>query len=310
MNTKLGMTLALSALFFSNTSSVLAASYPVPPANESIIGKIQYSPVQAGDTLPKLSQRYDIGFNAIEKANPQHNLLKPLSSGAEIKLPTQHLLPNQKREGIVVNLPEMRMYYFVPGTTKVVTYPIGIGKIGKTIPLATASITKKVKDPTWVPTEDIREFILNQQGIVLPQVMPAGPDNPLGPYAIYMTIPTFLIHSTIFPESVGKRASFGCIRMYESDIQDFFPSITPGIPVVIINSPVKVAWQNNSLFMEAHAPLEERSNEQNASLPGAVNQIMELTKNQDTLIDWQSVAFIEKERDGLPHDVGLKLSSG
>lgn len=306
MNKKLGM--ALSAISILASANSFAASYTVPPANQSIIGQVQYNSSGSGESIVKLSQKYDVGFNAIEKANPNINVNKPLHYGSRVKLPTQHLLPSQAREGIVVNLPEMRMYYYIPNTSKVVTYPIGIGKIGKTIPIATATITKKVKDPVWVPTPDIREFNL-AQGIIIPQVMPAGPDNPLGPYAIYMSVPTYLIHSTIFPESIGKRASFGCIRMYESDIQDFFPTITPGIPVVIINSPVKVAWQNNRLFMEAHASLEEHTGAYDATLPGAVGQIHNLTKNQDTLVDWQAVSFIEKERDGLPHEIGIKIAS-
>src|SRR5437016_9011944 len=115
-----------------------------------------------------------------------------------------------------------------------------------------------MENPTWVPTDDIRQFNL-AQGIILPQVMPPGPDNPLGPYAIYMSIPTFLIHSTIFPESVGKRASFGCLRMYESDIKQFFPIVKKGVPVVIINSPLKVNWQQDKLYMEAYPTLEEHS---------------------------------------------------
>lgn len=301
MNKKLGATL-LSTILLASTHAI-AATYTVPPANQAIIGQVQYS---SGDSVVKVSERYDVGYNAIQSANPQIDPRKALRS--TLKIPTQHLLPNQPREGIVVNLPEMRMYYFIPGTGRVATYPIGIGKIGKTIPIAQATITKKAKDPSWVPTPDIREFNL-AQGIVLPQVMPAGPDNPLGPYAIYMSVPTYLIHSTIFPESIGKRASFGCIRMYETDIKDFFPSITPGIPVVIINSPIKVAWQNNHLYMEAHQPLEEHNGAYDATLPGAVSQINSLTKNQDTLVDWQALAFIEKERDGLPHEVGVKLSS-
>lgn len=304
MKTKPGMALSTFMLLMSTTA--LSATFNVPPADQSLIGQIEYQKTSSDDSIVKFQKRYDVGFNAIEKANPQINPAKPLPRGDEIKLPTQHLLPNGVREGIVVNLPEMRMYYYLPGTTKVATYPIGIGRIGKTIPLATATITKKVKDPQWVPTDDIREFNLTQ-GVVLPQIMPAGPDNPLGPYAIYMSIPTFLIHSTIFPESIGKRASFGCVRMYESDIQDFFPSINPGIPVLIINSPVKVAWQKNRLLMEAHTPLEEHTAEYNATLPGTIAQINQLTKHQDTLVDWQAVAFIEKERDGLPHEIGIVI---
>ncbi len=138
--------------------------------------------------------------------------------------------------------------------------------------------------------------------------MPPGPDNPLGPYAVYMKIPTFLIHSTIFPESVGKRASFGCIRMYESDIKQFFPIVEGGIPVTIINSPVKVGWQDDRLYMEAHPSLEEHSTAYDSSLPGVVNEISHASKNQVTLVDWQAVSYIDQERDGVPHDIGIKIS--
>jgi L,D-transpeptidase ErfK/SrfK len=295
-----------SAVCLLLTANVFASEYSVPPPNQALIGKVQYDSSQFGDTVTKISEKYNVGFNAMENANPHINMNKPIRFGSSVKIPSQHLLPNQAREGIIVNLPEMRMYYFVPGTSKVATYPIGIGKIGKTIPIQNAVITRKMKDPTWTPPDDIREFNL-AQGVVLPQVMPPGPDNPLGPYAIYMSIPTFLIHSTIFPESVGKRASFGCIRMYESDIKEFFPSIINGLPVQIINSPIKVAWQDNHLYMEAHIPLEEHNAAFDASLPGTVSQIATLTKNQDTLVDWQAVAFMEKERDGLPHEIGMRI---
>lgn len=299
---------ALAAALFFVSTQVFAASYPVPPENQSIIGQIKYSSSGFGTSVVKLSQQYDVGFNAMEKANPQLDMAKQLSFSTAVKIPSQHLLPNQPREGIIINLPEMRMYYFIPGTSQVATYPIGIGKIGKTIPITMTKITKKAKDPSWVPTEDIRQFNL-AQGVVLPQIMPPGPDNPLGPYAIYMSVPTYLIHSTIFPESIGKRASFGCIRMYESDIKDFFPSINSGIQVAIINSPTKVGWQDNRLYIEAHTPLEEHNGSYEATLPGAVSQINDLTKNQDTLVDWQGVAFVEKERDGIPHEIGVRIPS-
>lgn len=302
MKIKSGMALAILSLASANAFS---ATFDVPPANKSLIGKIEYRNTGSDDSITKLQERYDLGFNAIERANPQINPAKPLSYG-EVKLPTQHLLPNEVREGIIVNLPEMRMYYFIPGTSKVATYPIGIGRIGKTIPLATATITKKVKDPMWVPTEDIRAFNITQ-GVILPQIMPPGPDNPLGPYAIYTSIPTYLIHSTIFPESIGKRASFGCIRMFESDIQDFFPSIEPGLPFIITNSPVKVGWQDNRLLMEAHTPLEEHTAAYDATLKGTASLINQVARDLDTLVDWQAVAFIEKERDGIPHEIGTRL---
>ncbi len=142
----------------------------------------------------------------------------------------------------------------------------------------------------------------------MPKVLPPGPDNPLGTYAIYMTLPTFLIHSTIFPESVGRRASFGCIRMYENDIESFYPTIKRGIPIQILNSPIKIGWQKNNLYMEAHEPLAENQSDFNATLPGAVHEIVQATNGKPVLVDWQGVSFIAKAKDGRPHEVGTVLN--
>ncbi|HEX4044750.1 MAG TPA: L,D-transpeptidase family protein, partial [Gammaproteobacteria bacterium] len=216
---------ALSIVSLAVSTQTMAASYSLPASSQSVIGEVQYTTSYGGDNVVTVAQRYNLGLNAIENANPHLNMGMGFSSGARLQIPTQHLLPNQARQGIVINLPEMRMYYYLG--SQVLTYPIGIGKIGKTIPVTSTYVTRKAENPTWTPPDDIREFNL-QQGIVLPQVMPPGPDNPLGPYAIYMQLPaygSYLIHSTIFPESVGRRASFGCIRMYESDIEQFFPSV-------------------------------------------------------------------------------------
>lgn len=302
MNIKIKIVFA--AIFLLGTSQTFAAAYPAPPSSQSLIGEIQTGYASSGDTVVTVQKRYDVGYNAISNANPDLNMSGQFSSGTTLQIPTKHLLPNQPRVGIVVNLPEMRMYYY-PGNGQVLTYPIGIGKVGKTIPITRTAITRKVKDPVWIPPDDIREYNL-QQGIVLPSVFPAGPDNPLGPYAIYMRVPTYLIHSTIFPESVGKRASFGCIRMYESDIQDFFPSIRGGMPVAIINSPTKIGWQDDHLYMEAHDPLEELSDTSGATLPSTVHMISNMT-NHHTLVDWQLVSYISDERDGMPHEIGVRI---
>jgi len=295
----------LSAMLLLASSQAFATSYSNPSASESIIGSTQTGFVKSGDTAAVIAQAYDIGFNEIQNANPQVDMNHRFSAGREVVIPTEHLLPNAPRKGIVINLPEMRMYYFTGN--EVLTYPIGIGKSGKTIPIAKSAVTYKKTNPFWYPPQDIREFNL-QQGVILPKVLPPGPDNPLGTYAIYMTLPTFLIHSTIFPESVGRRASFGCIRMYENDIESFFPTIKHGIPIEILNSPIKVGWQKNALFMEAHAPLAEYASDYNATLPGVVHQIVEQTGGKPVLVDWQSVSFIAKAKDGRPHEVGISLN--
>lgn len=295
------------AIFLLSSTQLFATSYILPPPEQSLIGNIKYTSAGWNDTAANLAHHYDIGFNAIAKANPHLQLAQnKVPSGAPMTIPSQHLLPDLPRKGIIINLPEMRMYYFLPGSNKVLTYPIGIGKNGKTIPITETFITEKKTNPTWRPPDDIREFNL-EQGIILPKVMQPGPDNPLGHFAIYMKLPTYLIHSTIFPESVGKRASFGCIRMYESDIESFFATIESGIPVAIINAPVKINWQAKHLMMEAHVPLEEHSTMYESSLPGIIHNVVTLANNKPTLIDWQSIAFIEKERDGLPHDIGFVI---
>ncbi len=287
------------------SSQAFATAYTIPANDESIIGSIQSGFVKSGDSAATIAQAYDIGFNEIQNANPEIDMNHRFSNSREVVIPTQHLLPNAPRKGIVINLPEMRMYYYEG--KEVHTYPIGIGKTGKTIPVTTAKVTYKKENPFWYPPQDIREFNL-AQGVILPRVLPPGPDNPLGTYAIYMTVPTYLIHSTIFPESVGRRASFGCIRMYENDIESFFPTVKRGVPIEILNSPVKVGWQNKYLYMEAHTPLEESKADFDATLPGMVHKIVENTSTKPTLVDWQEVSFIAQAKDGVPHEVGVTLN--
>lgn len=296
--------LAISLLAAAPT---FAATYSLPAINDGVIGSLQYTSSNSNDKVVEIQKRYDVGYNALEHANPHLDFSRDeFPYSAPLTIPTQHLLPNRARVGIVINLPEMRMYYYPPGTNEVRTYPIGIGKVGRTIPIMNTMITKKVKNPEWIPTPDIREFNL-RQGIVLPSVMPAGPDNPLGPYAIYMRLPTYLIHSTPFAESVGKRASFGCIRMFPQDIEDFFPSIQGGIPVAIINTPTKVGWQRERIYLEAYRPLEEHS--QTSSLANMVHMINDASKEQPALIDWQQISYIAEEQDGVPHEVGVRLTN-
>lgn len=298
----------IAAVSFLVSSTTFASVYTVPSPDKAIIGQVQYTTAGFSENMGKVQERYNIGYNAVEDANPQIDVTKGIALGTTLQIPTQHLLPDLPREGIVVNLPEMRMYYYLPNTKMVYTYPIGIGKIGKTIPLANTAITRKEVNPAWIPPSDIREWNLEAQGIVLPQIMPAGPENPLGPYAIYMEIPTFLIHSTIFPESIGKRASFGCIRMYESDIKQFFPTVERGVPVAIINMPTKTAWQNDNLYMESFRALEEQDQSE-TTFKGMVHIVNNATETKPTLVDWQAISYLSQIKDGIPHEVGVKIKA-
>ena len=304
---KISSYLPLFIVLFSFCSRSVASQFALPPATESLIGHVDYTVSAMGESPAAIAERYNIGMNALITANPGVSERTLFSGQSHLKLATQFLLPPLPRRGIVINLPEMRLYFYPDGTNQVMTFPIGIGKIGKTIPIANTAIVRKVTNPTWTPTPAIRQFN-EAQGIDLPRHMGPGPDNPLGPYAIYLRIPTYLIHSTIFPESIGRRASFGCIRMNETDIKQFYPLVEPGTPVAIIDMPNKVAWQDSELFLEAHPPLEERANAPAASLENIVSSIEKsLPKNGVALINWQLAAYLAEQPYGIPHEIGMRL---
>jgi L,D-transpeptidase ErfK/SrfK len=303
---KLKTLILASIILIAPFQVALAANFSIPAAGNSLIGSIQYTSASPRDTPTLLAQRYNVGLNAIIAANPGTTETAIFSS--YVKVATEFLLPPLPHKGIVINLPEMRLYYYPAGSSNLMTFPIGIGKVGKTIPIQNTTIVRKVVNPVWIPPADIRQYN-EERGIDLPYMISAGPDNPLGPYAIYLRIPTYLIHSTIFPESIGRRASFGCIRMNEGDIKEFFPLITPGTPVAIINMPNKVGWDDNYLYLEAHPPLEEHRQAHQASLEGVVNAIQSILPHREvTLVNWQLASYILEQPDGVPHEIGVKVN--
>jgi L,D-transpeptidase ErfK/SrfK len=286
------------------STSALATTFTPPATDDSVIGAASYTTTNYNDTLVSIAKQYDLGLNAMIAANPSIAPNSHLPAGLHIVIPGSHVLPPMARSGIIINLPEMRMYFYT-SAGELKSYPIGIGRVGKTIPITETKVTKKVKDPIWIPPDDIRAFN-QEQGVVLPTKVVAGPDNPLGPYAIYLKIPTYLIHSTIFPESIGRRASFGCIRMHKSDIEDFYPLVDKGTKVTIIDMPNKVGWHDSDLYLETHPPLEEHEGEYYVSYSNIVDSIETASKGATTFIDWQEVADLDQMRDGTPHEIGLK----
>ena len=263
---------AIGMLFLGVATPALAETYGVPSANDTIVGEPVYTSSQTGDTLITIAQRFDVGLNAISAANPDVAVTAPLEPGSHVNIPGSHVL-----------------------------------RVGKTIPLTHTVVIRKAEHPVWIPTENIRAFNL-EQGVVLPRVMPSGPDNPLGPQAIYLQIPTYLIHSTIYPDSVGRRASFGCIRMHESDIKDFFPIVTAGTSVTIVDMPTKAGWQGDDLYLETYTPLEEHATESYAGLAGMVDAIQSAMASHTAFVDWQAVVDLADARDGTPHDIGFKIN--
>ncbi|MDC0694122.1 L,D-transpeptidase family protein [Klebsiella pasteurii] len=266
----------LSAL--SASHAAWAVDYPLPPANSRLIGENQFWTVQEGDrNLQAIARRFDTAAMLILEANDTIAPVQP-KPGTQVLIPSQMLLPDVPREGIVVNLAELRLYYFPSGVNQVQVYPLGIGQQGLETPEMTTRIGQKIPNPTWTPTAGIRARSL-EKGIKLPPVVPAGPNNPLGRYALRLAYGNgeYLIHGTSAPDSVGLRVSSGCMRMNAADIQALFNQVKSGTPVRIINQPVKFAVEpDGKRYVEVHRPLtpDETSNAQTMAytLPAEFHQ--------------------------------------
>ncbi|UKJ23106.1 L,D-transpeptidase family protein [Enterobacter mori] len=240
-------------------NSARAVDYPLPPAGSRLIGQNQTYTIQEGDNkLQAIARRFNTAAQLILETN---NTIAPVNPapGTVITIPSQMLLPNTPREGIVVNLAELRLYYFPPGENIVQVFPLGIGQLGLETPVTTTRVSQKIPNPTWTPTAGIRARSL-AQGIKLPPVVPAGPNNPLGRFALRLGVGNgeYLIHGTSAPDSVGLRVSSGCMRMNAPDIKALFGQVRVGTRVQIINEPVKFAVEpDGKRYIEVHRPLAQ-----------------------------------------------------
>ncbi|MBV7558367.1 L,D-transpeptidase family protein [Enterobacter sp. ENT02] len=240
-------------------NSARAVDYPLPPAGSRLIGQNQTYTIQEGDNkLQAIARRFNTAAQLILETN---NTIAPVNPapGTVITIPSQMLLPDTPREGIVVNLAELRLYYFPPGENIVQVFPLGIGQLGLETPVTTTRVSQKIPNPTWTPTAGIRARSL-AQGIQLPPVVPAGPNNPLGRFALRLGVGNgeYLIHGTSAPDSVGLRVSSGCMRMNAPDIKALFGQVRVGTRVQIINEPVKFAVEpDGKRYIEVHRPLAQ-----------------------------------------------------
>ncbi|HHA1404041.1 TPA: L,D-transpeptidase family protein [Enterobacter ludwigii] len=240
-------------------NSARAMDYPLPPAGSRLIGQNQTYTIQEGDNkLQTIARRFNTAAQLILEAN---NTIAPVNPapGTVITIPSQMLLPDTPREGIVVNLAELRLYYFPPGENIVQVFPLGIGQLGLETPVTTTRVSQKIPNPTWTPTPGIRARSL-EHGIKLPPVVPAGPNNPLGRFALRLGVGhgEYLIHGTSAPDSVGLRVSSGCMRMNAPDIKALFEQVRVGTRVQIINEPVKFSVEpDGKRYIEVHRPLAQ-----------------------------------------------------
>ncbi len=286
-----------------------AAMYAMPADHADLVGEIQHIKTKESDTFVKLAREYNVGYRELRLANPEVDPWLP-GDGTPMIIPTRYVLPDAPRKGLVINIPEMRIYYYPaqgsPYAGKVVTYPLGIGREGWSTPLGTTSIVRKKADPTWTPTASIRAEHA-ESGDTLPAVVAAGPDNPLGQHALYLGLASYLLHGTNKPAGIGLKVSHGCIRLYPEDIAALFDMVPVGTPVNIISQPYKIGWEGNTLFIESHPP-DANGDAPVRSYTPWVEELIAATKSHaDAPVDWDRAQKVVESADGIPEAIGVQI---
>ncbi|MBR9912519.1 MAG: L,D-transpeptidase family protein [Gammaproteobacteria bacterium] len=283
--------------------------YPLPTPGNDLVGANQTARLSAADTLIDVAARHHLGYNVLRSANPEVDAWLP-GEGTEVLLPLQTLLPTVAREGIVINVAEMRLYHYPTlkseGARSVYVYPISVGRREWSTPLTRTRVTGRAKDPSWYPPESIRKEHA-ARGDILPKVVPPGPNNPLGNYLLSLGIPSYFIHGTDKKFGIGMQVTHGCIRMYGRDIEQLTKAVPNNTPVTIINQTVKTGWHNGKLYLEIHPALETMSVIEEGKLNTAVKALVQATKDYpDTTINWDKVDQVVTAETGLPTLVGQR----
>ncbi len=226
---------------------------------QSVVGTPQIVFTSGNDTLSDFARAYGLGYDELIAANPDVDPWLP-GENTPVLLPTQFVLPDVPREGIVLNLASKRLFYFpevAEGRPAIVmTFPIGVGRVGWETPLGLTTVTAKAKDPHWYVPLSVRQEHA-ELGDPLPSVIPPGPENPLGHRVLKLDMPGYLIHGTNQPYGVGMRVSHGCVRLYPENIEYLYELVDIGETVTIINEPFLMAQLDGEIYFESHAPLED-----------------------------------------------------
>lgn len=302
----------LAAVCLVSVQATHAYTRTLPPIDVDIIGETETVRASREQTLLDIARHHGIGQNEILLANPEVDRWLP-ADGSRVLIPSRYILPDAPREGMILNLPEMRLYYFPKfadnETPVVITHPVSVGRMDWETPLGKTRIASKQVDPSWRPPQSLKEEAL-LDGEILPDVVPPGPDNPLGRYAMRLGIPGYLIHSTNKPYGVGMRVTHGCIRMYPEDIERLFDDVPVGTPVHIVNQPIKLGWHTGALFIELHPPMDEDAEQYADYMQNVLDAIAGFLANGQNLpgngedgqfaLDGKALRRAVSETSGLP----------
>lgn len=294
----------------------VATQYFEIASNDDVVGVVQIVTTSKEDTLTDIARRFNVGYEEILRANPK---VDPWLPGADrpVVVPTQFVIPNAPRTGVVINTAAMRLFYFPPhkpGEPQVViTHPIGIGKMGWATPQGVTKIVRRQADPTWrVPASVIKEH--RENGEELEKVIGPGPDNPLGKFAFYLQWPSYLIHGTNKPAGVGLRSSHGCIRLYPEDIAQLYDMVPIGTQVRVVNQPFVFGWHEGQLYMQPYDVLEDDTRDWQKASRKLMSKTLTVSvqkqlKAHNKQVNWDLVNSISRDPRGLPVPVSLAYSS-
>ena len=288
-----------------SASAAQAAVYSLPPPDNDVIGQVKVIYATKDDTLLDIARRHSLGYDEMVHANPGVDRWAP-GEGTPMVLPTRYILPDTPREGLVLNTAELRLYYYPkagPGEERVVhTYPVSIGRMDWKTPMGLTKVVAKDVDPAWRPPASIKAEHA-REGDILPDVIPGGPDNPLGRYAMRLGVPGYLIHSTNKPFGIGMRVTHGCVRMYPEDIENLFGKVPVGTPVRLIDQPIKVGRINGHWQVEAHEPLAEDNIPIKVTLEQAIQVVIAKTGPDMPGVDQAALAAAIEQVSGIPASI-------
>ena len=298
---------ACSLLLSAMMGNVYAITYNLPEASGDRVvasseGDTASITVDHDQTLLDVARQFNLGQTEIVTLNPKLDrwLIK---KGTVVRLPNKRILPDTPHQGITLNISEFRMYYYPanqPGIVK--SYSHGIGRQDWQTPLGKTSVARKVKDPAWHPPESIRREHA-AMGDPLPAIVPPGPNNPLGAYALHLNLPgEYRIHGTDVDKiyGIGMQITHGCVRMYPEDIEALYNSVPIGTPVYIVKQPIKVGWLNNVLYIEAHPDLEGEEKTQDERYALALSLIQKANNGELPEFDQAALNQTLKTLDGTP----------
>ncbi len=283
--------------------------------DQDVVGHLQVTIARHEDTLADIARRFNVGYEEIIRANPGVDPWLP-GEGTPVVLPTEFVLPDAPREGLVLNLAAMRLYYYPKrekdAPIEVITHPIGIGKVGWVTPEGSTKVVARIKDPVWIPPVSVRQEHA-KDGDILPDKVPPGPDNPLGRHMFRLGWPSYLVHGTNKPPGVGMRSSHGCIRLYPEDIEALYDSMPIGTRVTVVNQPYLLGWRGDQLLTQAFEPHEDDKRDW-TDVPKALRK--NTVKPRATLwkrvaahanaIDWEAI----RQAAARPRGIALPVGPG